>query len=161
MIRVLFICHGNICRSTMSQFVFQDMINQKGLTDQFYINSAATSREEIGNGPHYGTVNKMKQVGIPVLPHLSLIHIQMCIRDRHWNGQRILIQTVSHNMRVQDTVIMMKHMITAIWMCTAGCTQRFPKFRNIWIKMEANPSFWQSTVTAWETDLEILKITSR
>ena len=41
---------------------------------------------------------------------------------KHWNGQRILIQTVSHNMRVHDTVIMMKHMITAIWMCTAGCT---------------------------------------
>ena len=48
---------------------------------------------------------------------------------KHWNGQRILIQTVSHNMRVQDTVIMMKHMITAIWMCTAGCIRRFPKFR--------------------------------
>ena len=78
MIRVLFICHGNICRSTMSQFVFQDMINQKGLTDQFYINSAATSREEIGNGPHYGTVNKMKQVGIPVLPHRA---VQMTKKD--------------------------------------------------------------------------------
>lgn len=48
-IKVLFICHGNICRSTMSQFVFQDMINKEGLTDQFYIDSAATSREEIGN----------------------------------------------------------------------------------------------------------------
>lgn len=77
-IKVLFICHGNICRSTMSQFVFQDMINQKGLTDQFYINSAATSREEIGNGPHYGTVNKMKQVGIPVLPHRA---VQMTKKD--------------------------------------------------------------------------------
>lgn len=77
-IRVLFVCHGNICRSTMSQFVFQDMINQKGLTDQFYINSAATSREEIGNGPHYGTVNKMKQVGIPVLPHRA---VQMTKKD--------------------------------------------------------------------------------
>lgn len=65
-----------------------------------------------------------------------------CNFEKHWNGQRILIQTVSHNMRVQDTVIMIKHMITAILMCTAGCTQRFPKFRNIWIKMEANPSFW-------------------
>ena len=75
MIKILFICHGNICRSTMSQFVFQDMINQKGLTDQFYINSAATSREEIGNGPHYGTVNKMKQVGIPVLPHRAGISL--------------------------------------------------------------------------------------
>ena len=73
MIRVLFICHGNICRSTMSQFVFQDMINRKKVSlTKFYINSAATSREEIGNGPHYGTVNKMKQVGIPVLPHRAV-----------------------------------------------------------------------------------------
>ena len=53
-IRVLFICHGNICRSTMAQFVFQDMINKQGLTDQFYIDSAATSREEIGAPPHHG-----------------------------------------------------------------------------------------------------------
>lgn len=78
MIRVCFVCHGNICRSTMSQFVFQDMINKKGLTDRFYINSEATSREEIGNGPHYGTVNKMKQVGIPVLPHRA---VQMTKKD--------------------------------------------------------------------------------
>ncbi len=69
MIKVLFICHGNICRSTMCQFVFQDMVNKKGLSDLFYIDSAATSREEIGNGPHYGTVQKMRQVGIPVLKH--------------------------------------------------------------------------------------------
>ena len=78
MIRVCFVCHGNICRSTMSQFVFQDMVNKKGLTDHFYINSAATSREEIGNGPHYGTVNKMKQVGIPVLLHRA---VQMTKKD--------------------------------------------------------------------------------
>ena len=78
MIKILFICHGNICRSTMSQFVFQDMVNKKGLTDHFYINSAATSREEIGNGPHYGTVNKMKQVGIPVLLHRA---VQMTKKD--------------------------------------------------------------------------------
>ena len=78
MIKVLFICHGNICRSTMSQFVFQDMINKEGLTDQFYIDSAATSREEIGNGPHYGTVNKMREVGIPVLPHRA---VQMTKKD--------------------------------------------------------------------------------
>lgn len=78
MIKVLFVCHGNICRSTMSQFVFQDMINKQGLTDQFYIDSAATSREEIGNGPHYGTVNKMREVGIPVLPHRA---VQMTKKD--------------------------------------------------------------------------------
>ena len=68
-IKVLFICHGNICRSTMAQFVFQHMVNTRGLAAQFHIDSAATSREEIGNGPHYGTVNKMREVGIPVLPH--------------------------------------------------------------------------------------------
>lgn len=68
-IRVLFVCHGNICRSTMAQFVFQDMINQANLTNKFHIDSAATSREEIGNPPHYGTINKLRQVGIPVLPH--------------------------------------------------------------------------------------------
>lgn len=67
--RVLFVCHGNICRSTMAQCMFQDMVNKKGLSDRFYIDSAATSREEIGNGPHYGTVQKLREAGIPVVPH--------------------------------------------------------------------------------------------
>ena len=48
MIRVCFICHGNICRSTMAQFVFQDMVNHAGLADEFFIDSKATSTEEIG-----------------------------------------------------------------------------------------------------------------
>ncbi len=69
MIRVLFICHGNICRSTMAQSVFQYMVDQAGLSDQFYIDSAATSREEIGNPPHHGTQRKLRQVGIPCVPH--------------------------------------------------------------------------------------------
>ena len=69
MVRVLFCCHGNICRSTMSQFVLQDMVNKLGLSDMFYIDSRATSTEEIGNPPHRGTVRKMQEVGIPVLPH--------------------------------------------------------------------------------------------
>ena len=78
MIRVLFVCHGNICRSTMTQFVFQHMVNDQGLKDKFYIDSAATSREEIGNPPHYGTVNKLRQEGIPVLKHRA---IQMTKQD--------------------------------------------------------------------------------
>ncbi|HAV91216.1 MAG TPA: low molecular weight phosphotyrosine protein phosphatase [Eubacterium sp.] len=69
MIKVLFICHGNICRSTMAQFVMQDMVNKLNIADKFIIDSMATSTEEIGNGPHYGTVNKMREVGIAVLPH--------------------------------------------------------------------------------------------
>ena len=69
MIKILFICHGNICRSTMSQFVFQHMVNNLNISDQFYIDSRATSTEEIGNPPHRGTIRKMKEVGIPVIPH--------------------------------------------------------------------------------------------
>lgn len=69
MIKVLFICHGNICRSTMAESMFTHMVKEKHLEDCFEIDSAATSREEIGNGVHYGTVQKLKQVGIPIIPH--------------------------------------------------------------------------------------------
>ena len=55
MIRVLFICHGNICRSTMAQYVMQYLVDNADLSDSFYIDSAATSREEIGNPVHSGT----------------------------------------------------------------------------------------------------------
>lgn len=69
MIKVLFVCHGNICRSTMSQSVFQDMVNKNNLAYAFHIDSAATSTEEIGNPPHHGTMRKLKQEGIPLVPH--------------------------------------------------------------------------------------------
>ena len=72
MIKVLFICHGNICRSTMAQSVFTHMVKERGLSDLFYIDSAATSREEIGNGPHYGTVSKLREMKIPVVPHRAV-----------------------------------------------------------------------------------------
>ena len=52
MIRVAFCCHGNICRSTLSESVFTYKVKAKGLADQFVIDSFATSREEIGNPPH-------------------------------------------------------------------------------------------------------------
>ena len=62
------ICHGNICRSTMAESVFTYLVTQRGLSACFEIDSAATSRQEIGNPPHYGTVTKLRQVGIPVVP---------------------------------------------------------------------------------------------
>ena len=49
MIKVLFVCHGNICRSPMAEFVFQDMVNKARLAHKFRIASCATSREELGN----------------------------------------------------------------------------------------------------------------
>ena len=55
-IKVLFICHGNICRSTMAQSVMTYLVKEAGVEDKFYIESAATSSEEIGNPPHPGTV---------------------------------------------------------------------------------------------------------
>jgi protein-tyrosine phosphatase len=57
MIKVLFICHGNICRSPMAEFILKDMVGKRGIADQFEIASAATSTEEIWNG-----------VGNPVYP---------------------------------------------------------------------------------------------
>ncbi len=71
MIKVLFICHGNICRSTMAEMVFKHLVRQADLTSEFYIDSAATSREEIGNGVHYGTRRKLAEVGIPCSDHRS------------------------------------------------------------------------------------------
>ena len=72
MIKILFICHGNICRSTMAESVFTHMVKEKNIDHLFEIASAATSREEIGNPPHYGTVNKLRQVSIPVVPHRAV-----------------------------------------------------------------------------------------
>lgn len=69
MTNILFICHGNICRSTMAQSVFAHLVKSRHLEDLFEIDSAATSREEIGSSPHYGTVSKLRSVGIPVIPH--------------------------------------------------------------------------------------------
>ena len=94
MIKILFVCHGNICRSTMAQFVFQDMVNKAGLSGNFHIDSAATSREEIGNPPHHGTVRKMKEVGIPVLPHRA---VQMTKKD--YENYDYLIGMDSWNIR--------------------------------------------------------------
>ena len=92
MIKVLFICHGNICRSTMAQSVFTHMVKQKGLEDVFEIDSAATSREEIGNSPHYGTVRKLQQVGIPVIPHRAR---QMTKKDYEYYDYLIGMDTAN------------------------------------------------------------------
>ena len=57
MVKVMFVCHGNICRSPMAEFIFKDMVAKQGLADSFYIASCATSTEEIWRG-----------IGNPVYP---------------------------------------------------------------------------------------------
>ncbi|MDO4633882.1 MAG: low molecular weight protein-tyrosine-phosphatase [Eubacteriales bacterium] len=69
MIRVLFVCHGNICRSTLCESLFTHLVNERGLSDLFEIDSAATSTEEIGNSPHHGTVKKLRAMNVPLVPH--------------------------------------------------------------------------------------------
>ena len=64
--KILFICHGNICRSPMAEFLLKDIVKKRGIAADFEITSAATSREEIGNPVHYGTRNKLAQLGISV-----------------------------------------------------------------------------------------------
>ena len=66
MIKILFVCHGNICRSPMAEFVFKDKLGKLGISDKFYVASAAASREEIGNPVHPGTRRKLEAFGISV-----------------------------------------------------------------------------------------------
>ena len=67
--RILFICYGNICRSTMAQSVMSDLVWKAGRAGEFEIDSAGTSRAAIGNKPHPGTQARLKRAGIHVVPH--------------------------------------------------------------------------------------------
>lgn len=62
--RILFVCHGNICRSPMAEFVMKDLVRQTQLQDQFHIESAATSTEEIGNPVYPPARRKLAEHGI-------------------------------------------------------------------------------------------------
>ena len=64
MMKILFVCLGNICRSPMAEFVMKDLVEKQGLADQFLIASAGTSDEEHGNPVHRGTKQKLAQKGI-------------------------------------------------------------------------------------------------
>ena len=69
MAHILFICHGNICRSTMAEYVMKHLVREAGREGEFFIDSAATSTEEIGAPVHHGTRRKLAQAGIPCGDH--------------------------------------------------------------------------------------------
>ena len=64
MINILFVCHGNICRSPMGEFVMKDLVKKSGLESHFHIESAATSTEEIGNSVYPPARRKLAEHGI-------------------------------------------------------------------------------------------------
>lgn len=68
MLSVLFVCHGNICRSPMAEFVMNNKLHSAGLEDCVHIESAALHTDEIGSDTHYGTKEVLDRYGIPALP---------------------------------------------------------------------------------------------
>ena len=71
MIRILFVCHGNICRSPMAEFVMKHLVREAGLEDQFQIASAATSREELGSPVYPPARRKLAEHGISCAGHAA------------------------------------------------------------------------------------------
>ena len=69
--KILFVCLGNICRSPMAEFVMKDLVRKAGLASQFYIESAATSREEIGNPVYPPARHKLAEHGISCDGHAA------------------------------------------------------------------------------------------
>ena len=71
MIKLLFICHGNICRSPMAEFVMKDLVKKAGLERKFYIASSAVSREEIGNPVYPPARRELQKHGIGCAGHAA------------------------------------------------------------------------------------------
>lgn len=94
MIKILFVCHGNICRSPMAEFVMKDMVKKAGLEKDFFISSAATSTEEIGNDIHDGTRRKLIQKNIPFSPRHAV-----CMTREDYRKYDYIIGMDSWNIR--------------------------------------------------------------
>ena len=94
MTRILFICHGNICRSPMAEFVLRDMCSRAGLAAQFDIASAATSSEELGNPVYPPARRKLAEHGIGCEGKTA-----RRIRPEDYNNYDLLIGMDDANMR--------------------------------------------------------------
>ena len=91
---ILFVCHDNICRSPMAEFVMKDLVEKAGVADRFHIESAATSREEIGNPVYPPARRKLAEHGIGCEGHAAR---QITARD--YQDYDLLIAMDSANLR--------------------------------------------------------------
>ena len=71
MVKIMFICHGNICRSPMAEFVMKDLVRKAGISDRVHIASAAVSREEIGNPVYPPARRELQRHGIECHGHAA------------------------------------------------------------------------------------------
>lgn len=94
MTRILFICHGNICRSPMAEFVMKDLVKKAGLESQFHIESAATSAEEIGNPVYPPARRQLAEHGIDCIGKTA-----RRLRDRDYRQFDLLIGMDRANLR--------------------------------------------------------------
>ena len=92
-IRILFVCHGNICRSPMAEFIFKDMVKKAGLQKLFDIHSAATSSEELGNGLYPNAARCLDGHGIPYGMHRATQ-----LRKSDYNEYDLIIGMDEENM---------------------------------------------------------------
>lgn len=103
MINVLFVCHGNICRSPMAESVFTYLLRQNK-TEGISVASAATHCDELGNPPYYAAKEKLKERGIPLVPHRARL---MTAED----GERFdyLIGMDDYNIRDMKRIVGVKN----------------------------------------------------
>lgn len=94
MYKILFICHGNICRSPMAEFVLRDMAERAGISELLQIESRATSTEEIGNPVHPGTARKLAEHGISAAGKRAVQ-----LRKKDYDGFDLLICMDGANVR--------------------------------------------------------------
>lgn len=100
LIKVLFICHGNICRSPMAEFIFKDMVSRRGLSDRFHIESAATSTEEIGNPVYMPARRELAKHGISCNGHSA-----RQVRSRDYQIFDYLLCAEKYNIRNMRWII--------------------------------------------------------
>ena len=98
--RILFVCYGNICRSTMAEYVMKDLVQKAGQAHEFYIDSAGTSDEELGNGVYYLTRRKLEEEGVPCGNHRAR---QMTRRD--YEGFDLLIGMEQSNLQAMRWIV--------------------------------------------------------
>ncbi|MDA3054088.1 low molecular weight phosphotyrosine protein phosphatase [Campylobacter sp. VBCF_02 NA5] len=69
--RILFVCHGNICRSPMAQAVMENLVKIRGLQDKIHCDSKATHTDEIGSAPYYETKRVLREKAVPLMAHTA------------------------------------------------------------------------------------------